>query len=100
MDEFPKKCLDAGAHVHQTKPYSPWQDHAEWTIRELKKKTRRVMMQTRCPKQLWDDCLGLMADINSHSVHDNHDLHGQTPQAIITGETPDIARLAEFLFYE
>jgi hypothetical protein len=41
-----------------------------------------------------------MADINSHSVHDNYDLDGQTPQAIVTGEAPDISRLAEFLFYQ
>jgi hypothetical protein len=100
MGEFRKKCRDAGAHVHQTEPYSPWQDRAELAIRELKKKTRRAMMKTRCPKRLWDDCLELMADINSHSVQDNHGLDGQTPQAIITGETPDISRFAEFSFYQ
>jgi hypothetical protein len=45
MGEFRKKCRDAGTHVHQTEPYSPWQDHAELAIRELKKKkTRRVLM--------------------------------------------------------
>jgi hypothetical protein len=63
IGEFRKKCHDAGAHVHQTEPYSPWQDRAELAIWELKKKkTRRVMMQSRCPKRLWDDCLELMAD--------------------------------------
>jgi hypothetical protein len=41
-----------------------------------------------------------MADINSHIVHDNYDLDGQTPQAIVTGEAPDISRLAEFSFYQ
>jgi hypothetical protein len=98
MGEFRKKCRDAGAHVHL--PYSPWQDRAKLAIQELKKKTRRSMMKTRCPKWLWDDCLELMADIYSHSVQDNHGLNGQTPQAIITGETPDISRFAEFLFYQ
>jgi hypothetical protein len=43
---------------------------------------------------------GEMADINSHSVQDNHGLDGQTPQAIITGETLDISRFAEFSFYQ
>jgi hypothetical protein len=32
MGEFRKKCRDAGAHVHQTEPYSPWQDRAELAI--------------------------------------------------------------------
>jgi hypothetical protein len=41
-----------------------------------------------------------MADIDSHSVHDNHDLDDQTPQAIVTGETPDISLFAEFTFYQ
>jgi hypothetical protein len=50
LGQFRKKCRDAGAHVHQTEPYSPWQDRAELATRELKKKTRRVMMQTGCPK--------------------------------------------------
>jgi hypothetical protein len=58
------------------------------------------MMKTRCPKRLCDDCLELMADVNSHSVQDNHGLNGQTPQAIITGETQDISRFAEFSFYQ
>jgi hypothetical protein len=58
------------------------------------------MIETGCPKCLWDDCLELQVDINSFCVHDNHDLDGETPQAIITGETPDISLLAEFKFYQ
>ena len=46
LGEFRKKCRDAGVHVHQTEPHSPWQDRAELTIRELKKKTDRAMLKT------------------------------------------------------
>jgi hypothetical protein len=42
----------------------------------------------------------LMADINSHTVHENFELDGQTPQGIITGSTPDISSLAEFRWYQ
>ena len=35
--EFRKKCCQAGVHVKQTEPYSPWQNNAESSIRELKK---------------------------------------------------------------
>jgi hypothetical protein len=38
----------------------------------------------------------LMSEINSHTVHENYDLEGQTPQALLTGLAPDISFLAEF----
>ena len=100
MGEFRRKLRDAGCHVHQTEPHTPWSDRAELAIRELKRKTRRQMMKSRCPKRLWDDCLELMADINSHVVHDNYELDSQTPQATLTGLTPDISTLCEFEWYQ
>ena len=39
MDEFRYKARQADCHVKQTEPYSPWQNAAESTIRELKKGT-------------------------------------------------------------
>ncbi|KAG7370183.1 reverse transcriptase RNA-dependent DNA polymerase [Nitzschia inconspicua] len=98
--DFRRKLRDAGCHVHQTEPYTPWSDRAELAIRELKRKTRRQMMASHCPKRLWDECLELMADINTHTVHENFDLDGQTPQAMLTGVTPDISMLAEFRWYQ
>jgi hypothetical protein len=98
--EFKKKLRDAGCMVHQTEPYTPWSDRAELAIRELKRKTRRTMVASHCPKRLWDDCLELTADINTHTVHENFELDGQTLQAIITGVTPDISTLAEFRWYQ
>ena len=100
LGEFRKKLRDAGCYVHQTEPYTPWSDRAELAIRELKRKTQRQLLKSRCPKRLWDDCLELMADINSHVVHENYELDGQTPQAILTGLTPDISTLAEFHWYQ
>jgi Reverse transcriptase (RNA-dependent DNA polymerase) len=98
--EFRKKLRDAGCIVHQTEPYTPWSDRAELAIRELKRKTRRQMVASNCPKRLWDDCIELVADINAHTVHENFGLDGQTPQALITGNTPDISSLAEFRWYQ
>ena len=98
--EFRKKLRDAGCHVHITEPYTPWSNRAEMAIRELKRKTRRQMVYSHCPKRLWDDCMELMADINSHTVHENFELDGQTPQGILTGSTPDISSLAEFRWHQ
>jgi hypothetical protein len=98
--EFRKKLRDAGCYVHQTEPYTPWSDRAELAIRELKRKTRRQMVASHCPKRLWDDCMELVGDVTSHTVHENYGLDGQTPQAIITGHTPDISTLGEFQWYQ
>jgi hypothetical protein len=98
--EFRRKLRDAGCMVHQTEPYTPWSDRAELAIRELKRKTRRQMIASHCPKRLWDDCMELITDINSHTVHENFGQDGQTPQALISGCTPDISTLAEFQWFE
>jgi hypothetical protein len=42
----------------------------------------------------------LVTDINTHTVQENYELDGQTPQAMITGITPDISSLAEFRWYQ
>jgi hypothetical protein len=80
--------------------YTPLSDRAELAIRELKKKTRRHLEASHCPKRLWDDCMELVADINAHTVHDSFGLYGQTPQTLLTGNTPHISILAEFHWYQ
>jgi hypothetical protein len=98
--EFRKKCIDAGCRIHQTEPYTPQPDRTELAIRELKRKTRRLMIAKKSPVRLWDDCVELVADISSHTVHDNYDLDDMTPQTTLTGETSDISSLAESGWYE
>ena len=39
-----------------TVPYSPWQNAAEASIRELKKSVRRAMRRTAAPLRLWSYC--------------------------------------------
>jgi hypothetical protein len=67
--EFRKKLGDAGCMVHQAEPHTPWSDRAELAIRELKRKARRKMIASNCPKRLWDECIE--AEVNSHTVHEN-----------------------------
>jgi hypothetical protein len=98
--EFRKKPRDAGCYVHITEPHTPWSDRVELAIRELKRRTRRQVVLSPFPKRLWDDCMEFMSEINSHTVHENYDLEGQTPQAMLTGVTPDISFLAEFQWYQ
>lgn len=100
LGNFRKKARDAGCKIMQTEPYSPWSNQAELAIRELKKSTRRKMVATKSPRVLWDDCLELEADIISHTAHEGHVMQGQVPQQLVTGQSCDISRIAEFGWYQ
>ena len=100
MGTFRKKCRQAGSHVKQTEPYTPWSNAAESTIRELKKGLGREMVRSGAPKRLWDDCIEREAYIRSHTAHNIFSLKGQVPETVVSGETADISPFAIFKWYE
>ena len=61
MGEFRKKCREASCYVKQTEPHSPWSNHAETSIKELKKAVARCLVATKAPIKLWDHCLEFRA---------------------------------------
>lgn len=99
MGNFRKKAREADCHLKVTEYGSPWSNAAEGIIRELKRGTGRKMTETRAPKRFWDDCMELEALIKSNTVHDIYELQGQTPEAMISGQTPDISSLCEHKWY-
>jgi hypothetical protein len=77
--------------LKQTEAYSPWQNAAESVIRELKKGAgRKIMVVLSTYESL----------IRSNTAHDIYELGGETPEIIISGETPDISQLCELGWYE
>ena len=100
MGMFRKKASEAACHVKQTEPYSPWQNAAERSIRELKKAVGRKMMRSKAPRRLWDYCLELESYIRSHTAHDIFELKGEVPETMVMGETPDISQFAHLGWYE
>ena len=100
MGEFRRKTRQAGCHVKQTEPYSPWQNAAEGAIRELKKGTTRKMLRTGSPKVLWDDCMELESEIQSSKVNDAFELDGEVPKTKLRGETTNITHICEFGWYD
>ena len=98
--KFRHKCRQAGTHVKQTEPYTPFSNAAEGTIRELKRGAGRDMVRSRAPKRLWDDCLERQALVRSSTAHDIYSLDGQVPETMIKGETADISSVALFQWYE
>ncbi|KAI2500399.1 Reverse transcriptase (RNA-dependent DNA polymerase) [Fragilaria crotonensis] len=100
MGLFRKKCREAGVHVKQTEPHTPWSNAAEAAIRELKKGVGRQMVRSAAPKRLWDDCLEREAYVRSMTAHDIYKLDGQVPETMVSGETADISPHALFAWYE
>ncbi|MGL4350630.1 MAG: hypothetical protein ACRCT2_08740, partial [Plesiomonas shigelloides] len=100
MGEFKKKCRQAGTHIRQTEPHTPFSNAAESAIRELKKGVGRQMVRSKAPKVLWDHCVERQAYVRSNTAHNNYQLFDQVPETVVSGETSDITTFAEFQWYE
>ena len=100
LGDFKKKCREASCHIKQTEPYSPWMNAAENGVRELKKASARQMLKKHSPKRLWDDCLELQGYITSNTAANHFGLNGETPETMLSGETADISKFAEYGWYD
>ena len=89
-----------GAHVKQTEPYSPWQNAAELTIRELKKGAGRKAAGAQSPKKLWNHALELEAYVHCNTVVPHPKLDGQVTETIMSGQTADMSHFAELGWYD
>jgi hypothetical protein len=56
---FGKTVKEYKIHHRLSEPYSPWQNRAESSIRELKSGIRRATFRARSPKRLWDYQYGM-----------------------------------------
>ena len=80
-----------------TVPYSPCQNKAEATVRELKRFTRRKIQQTKSPRRLWS-CAGKWgAATRTLNILE---LDGMTPYEHIAGSTPNITLYCMFDWYQ
>jgi hypothetical protein len=86
MGEFCKKARAAGCRIKQTEPYSPWQNAAESAIREMKRAAGRKMIESKCPRRLWDHCIELESMIRSCTALDSYELNGQVPETIVSAD--------------
>jgi hypothetical protein len=58
------------------------------------------MHRTRAPLRVWDDCLGREALVRSAIALDIYSLRDETQDTMVKGETGDISKLAEFVWYD
>src|SRR5687768_7147612 len=66
--KFNKLANELGIKTTLTEPYTPKQNRAESSVREVKKKMFRLMMETRSPIALWKHCLQYVCNINNRTA--------------------------------
>jgi hypothetical protein len=98
--DFLDKARRAGSIIHPVEAYTPNQNRAESSIRELKRMYRRAMVASSAPRVLWDHCFELQALIRSHTALDMLSLAGDVPETMLLGDTTDISNLCQFAWYE
>ena len=98
--EFKQKAQKFGCSIKQVEAYTPNQNKAEATIRELKRRYRRAMHKSHAPAILWDHYLQLIVEIRRHTALNLFSLEGGTPHTVLTGGTPDVSHLVEFEWYQ
>ena len=100
MGEFRRKAREMGCRIKQTEPYSPWQNAAEGSIREVKRGAGRKMAQKNSPKKLWDHCMELESYIRSNTASNSFEVQGQVPETIVSGKMSDISPFVELGWYD
>eukprot|EP00980_Cylindrotheca_fusiformis_P021607 scaffold8458_cov76-Cylindrotheca_fusiformis.AAC.3 len=95
--KFMKTIKRAHIHWRLTEPYAHWQNRAEDSIREVKKRWKRTKMRTGCSQRIWDFGIQHEARILSRISRGKD---GRTGIEVATGNTPDISEDVAFTFYE
>ena len=83
-----------------TLPYSPWQNRAERSIKELKKLIQQFRTKAKSPRRLWCFLGKHMARIRRHTAHNNIALAGNVPHTRVHGCMANISVLLQFDWYQ
>jgi hypothetical protein len=93
-------CKEYDINTTYTEPYSPWQNRAEGSIRELKRHIYRMMTSKGVPQRLWDFCAKWVCKVRKKTVGNIPVLEDRTPYEAMLGDTPEISSLIPFDFYD
>jgi hypothetical protein len=98
--EFRRKLCDAGCHIKKTEQHTQSSIIGEGGVCELKISVGWQMLQSGCPKRLWDDIIIREEYVISHTSLDIFGLEGQVPERKFKGETMDISTISKYAWYE
>ena len=93
-------CNEYRIHLKHTVPYSPWQNLAEASVREIKRMTKQRIGRTGAPKRLWSYAAKWSVALRRLTASDIPELQGRTPYEHITGSTPNITPYILFNWYD
>ena len=93
-------CTEYRIQQKYTVPYSPWQNAAKSSIREIKKGTRRKLRLSGAPRRTWSYAAKWVTDVRRFIANDHPACDGRTGFEHVTGSTPDISPLALFDYWE
>jgi len=93
-------CNEYRIRQKVTVPYSPWQNLAEASIREVKKDVRRKLRQTGAPLRTWSYVSKWVNAVRKFTASSIPALNEMTPYEHVHGSTPDISPMLLFDFWE
>ena len=96
MEQVQKHHIDY--HVMEPERYN--HSRVEGVIREIRKKSFRVMTKNYVPKRIWDYGLRWVVEIMQRTASNTGTLHGRMGLEKVTGETPEISEHIDFGFYD
>ena len=87
-------------NYHISEPDRPNQNIAEVVIRELRRKSFRMMVQKHVPRKIWDYSYCHACKVMQHTASHSGRLNVRTPVEFVTGDIPNIAEMLDFVFYD
>ena len=98
--EFAKQCRRAHCLIKPVEAYFPNLNIAEHIIREFRRDMLRIFRATNAPAIFWCYLGQYVSYVRSHTAHNIQLLQGETPQARLLGDTPDISFISEFAWFD
>lgn len=100
--EISKKVQDILRHLvidnWQSEPYQQHQNFAERRYQDVKRMTNRLMDWTGAPNSLWFLAMSYVCYVTNLTA--NASINYAIPLQVLTGITPDISPILQFVFYE
>jgi len=96
FSKLAKKKDIALSYAEHGREHQIWQ--VDVTIRELKKRWHKDMIEKKVPRRLWS--YGIKYAAKVMQILPSRRLNNRTPYEVVHGHTPDISELADFGFYD
>ena len=95
-----QKPQNTFCQLKQLESYMPWSNAAEQKIKELKKGAGHMLLWSRSPQCLWDDCIELKAYFRFDTAQDIDIKNREVPEVMMSRETLDISHFCKLEWFK